>query len=143
MIITGGTIDSVDDVVAYSVIPRQESLLPRFIGNLKLPNAVEFSTVCMKDSRAITQDDRQQILKTIENSSASRIIISHGTFTMPDTARYLQARLTRNDQVVILTGSIIPIEFPMADAGFSLGYAFSQVEVLGTRRLHMHERPDS
>lgn len=50
---------------------------------------------------------------------------------MPDTARFLKANLKRNDQTIILTGSIIPIHgFSPSDGPFSLGYAVAKLEDL-------------
>ena len=53
-IITGGTIDSYYDGTQDTAVPNQESIIPGFIKNLKLPIEHQFTTVCMKDSRAIT-----------------------------------------------------------------------------------------
>lgn len=77
----------------------------------------------MKDSRQLGENDRKEILKAIEESPSNKIIITHGTYTMPDTARYLKANLKRNDQTIILTGSMIPIKgFSPSDGTFNLGY---------------------
>ncbi len=87
----------------------------------------------MKDSRSLNTDDLKNILKTVEKSKSKSkyIIITHGTYTMPDTARFLVANLKRKDQVIILTGSMVPLTgfFP-SDAPFNLGYAFSAVKTL-------------
>ncbi|HBL39139.1 TPA: asparaginase, partial [Candidatus Uhrbacteria bacterium] len=92
---------------------------------------VKFTEICMKDSRALTKQDIQSMVKTIEKSGAKRILITHGTYTMPDTARYIETNLKRDDQTIIITGSMIPLEgFSPSDAGFNLGYAFSQVKIL-------------
>ena len=60
-----------------------------------------------------------------------RIIITHGTYTMPDTGRYLKTHLKRKDQVIILTGSLIPMDgFSLSDANFNIGYSMAQLEHL-------------
>lgn len=85
----------------------------------------------MKDSRALTKGDRQKMLKTIEASKAKMIIITHGTYTMPDTARYLEKNLKRKDQTIVLTGSMVPIKgFDFSDGPFNLGFAFAMVTKL-------------
>ena len=85
----------------------------------------------MKDSRKITKNDMKKIVKTLSDSRSRKIIILHGTYTMPETARFLKANLDRRDQVIILTGSMIPLEgFTMSDAGFNLGYSISQLDLL-------------
>lgn len=85
----------------------------------------------MKDSREITRKDLTKALKTVEESPYTKIIITHGTYTMPDTARFLKANLKRKDQTIILTASAIPIQgFSPSDGPFNLGYAIAQIEHL-------------
>lgn len=85
----------------------------------------------MKDSRQLTKDDRKEILKRIEETPYKKIIITHGTYTMPDTARLLKANLKRNDQTIVLTGSMIPIKgFSPSDGTFNLGYSLAQAQKL-------------
>ena len=85
----------------------------------------------MKDSREINANDMKKILGTIQDSKHKKIIITHGTYTMPDTSRYLKANLKRKDQTIILTGSFIPLTgFSPTDAPFNLGYAISKVQDL-------------
>ncbi len=131
-LITGGTIDSYYDGSKDTVVPNKESIIPSFIKGLKLTNGkFEFTTICMKDSREINDKDRQNILKTIEGSAYSKILITHGTYSVPDTARFLQANLKRKDQVIILTASMIPLNgFSPSDGPFHLGYTIAQLSNL-------------
>lgn len=85
----------------------------------------------MKDSRAMNQHDMENILKVIQNSPHKKIIITHGTYAMPDTAKYLKSGLKRNDQTIVFTGSLIPlIGFAPSDAPFNLGYSVAKVQEL-------------
>ena len=85
----------------------------------------------MKDSRDIAQKDLNAIVKCIEKTRAKRIVITHGTYTMPDTARYLKHKLKLQDKTIVFTASMIPLAgFTPSDAPFNLGYAFSQVKIL-------------
>ncbi len=130
-ILTGGTIDSYYDGTRDTVVPNKYSVIPEFIKSLKLYADTKFTVVYMKDSRAINQKDRQDLLKAVEESPSAKIIITHGTYTMPDTARYLKANLKRDDQIIILTASMIPIKgFSPSDGPFNLGFAVAQVQVL-------------
>jgi len=130
-VITGGTIDSYYEGTRDTVMPSDHSIIPEFIKSIKLYNDSTFTEVCMKDSREINEDDRKKLLKTIEESPSKKIIITHGTYTMPDTARYLKANLKRNDQTIILTGSMIPIKgFSPSDGTFNLGYSVAQAQKL-------------
>lgn len=127
-IITGGTIDSYYDGTKDTAVTNEQSIIPKFIASLKLYSEHEFTTVCMKDSRAINEHDLKQILETVEKSLETKIIITHGTYTMPDTARYMKAHTKRNDQTIVLTGSMIPIQgFSPSDGPFSLGFAYAEV----------------
>ena len=92
VIITGGTIDSYYDGTKDTTVPRERSILPQFFKILKLYNEISFVEICMKDSRSITTDDRKRIVATIDNAKEKKIIITHGTYTLPDTARYIQAK---------------------------------------------------
>jgi L-asparaginase len=130
IIITGGTIDSSYDGTKDTVLPNKHSAIPAFLKSLKLPIAFEYSEVCMKDSRQITPSDLKKILKTVESSACKQIIITHGTYTMTDTARYLEAHLLRKNQIVILTGSMMPLSFAGSDAPFNLGFAIGKLSSL-------------
>lgn len=128
---TGGTIDSVYDGTKDTAVPREHSIIPQVVNNLRLYTQVKFDEVCMKDSRDITNDDLVKLTEIIEKSESTKVIITHGTYTMPDTARYLEANLQRKDQTIVVTGSYIPIDgFSPSDGTFNLGYAFARVQDL-------------
>jgi L-asparaginase len=130
-ILTGGTIDSKWLGKADTTVPHEHSVIPEYLKNLELYLDLEFSEVCMKDSRDLTPEDTQKILQTVEHSPAEKVIITHGTYTMPDTARFLKANLKRKGQTVVLTGSMSPLKgFDASDAAFALGYAIAQVGYL-------------
>lgn len=130
-IITGGTIDSYYNGIQDTVVPNEHSVIPEFINSLKLCNETTFTEICMKDSRALNQADREEMLKTLEKIPSKKVIITHGTYTMPDTARYIKANLKRNDQTIIITASMMPIRgFSPSDGTFNLGYALAQVQTL-------------
>lgn len=135
IIITGGTIDSVWSGAKDTIEVSQHSVLPEYFEelsrNLKFNEQIKFTEVCMKDSRAINEEDRKNVLKAIEESEATKIIITHGTYTMPDTARYIKDKLKRKDQTIVLTGSMVPIKgFDFSDGPFNLGFAFAQTKSL-------------
>ncbi|MBU1177910.1 asparaginase [Patescibacteria group bacterium] len=130
-IITGGTIDSYYDGSKDTAVVNKESIIPQFIEGLKLDQKSTFTKVCMKDSRELTRDDLESILQAVKDSSHKKIVITHGTYTMTDTARFLEANLENNNRVIILTGSFIPINgFSFSDGPFQLGYAMAKTENL-------------
>ena len=72
-ILTGGTIDSYWDGIADTAVPLKHSVIPEFIRSLKLYSPTEFTEVCMKDSRQLNEDDRQNILNAVERSNFAKI----------------------------------------------------------------------
>lgn len=131
VVITGGTIDSHYDGTKDTAVTNKESVLPAYFSSLRLYDKVTFQVVCMKDSRALGSKDRNAVLKAIQKTQAKHVLITHGTYTMPDTARYLKKHLGDHDKVILLTGSMIPlIGFSPSDAGFNLGFAFAKLHDL-------------
>ena len=126
----GGTIEFFDP--AYDAINKKlmklDSTIDSYFKNLIKPH-FDFSaeTVTEKDSREITQEDRKKLVLAIEKTSHKNILVTHGTFTMRETAAFLQKESDRfSDKKIILTGSMIPITgFSTSDAGFNLGFAIA------------------
>ena len=130
-VMTGGTIDSFYDSTKDTVVPNKKSSVPDYINGLKLYDNFQFTQVCMKDSRSITNADRAKIRSTIEKSPCKLTIITHGTYTMTDTAKILKTKLKNKDKTIILTGSMIPlIGFSPSDAPFNLGYSIAKIKDL-------------
>ncbi|OGZ01186.1 MAG: hypothetical protein A3B13_03715 [Candidatus Liptonbacteria bacterium RIFCSPLOWO2_01_FULL_45_15] len=131
-VITGGTMDSFYNGKKDTVEVSSASNIPAYIKSLNLYENIEFIQVTMKDSRALTKDDIQNVLNTIKKSKHKKIIVTHGTYTMPDTAKFLKANLKRSDQTIVFTGSMIPLMgFAPSDAPFNLGYSIAKVQELG------------
>jgi L-asparaginase len=130
-ILTGGTIDSYWDGVKDTAVPHEKSIIPNFVKSLKLYEDCDFTEVCMKDSRDLTNNDRKKLLKAVKNSKAERIIITHGTYTLPDSARFIEANYKKEDKVIIFVCSMIPLfGFSPTDGGFNLGYAVAKSQEL-------------
>jgi L-asparaginase len=87
-------------------------------------------TVCHKDSRAITEEDRLAIKNEIEHKykeGVRKFIITHGTYTMPDTGKFLLKNLSpeiSESIQVIITGSMFPWTLLGSDAPLNLGATF-------------------
>ena len=58
-----------------------------------------------------------------------RIVITHGTDTMVETARALAAGAL-DGKTIVLTGAMVPYAFGSSDGLFNLGSALSFVQVL-------------
>jgi L-asparaginase len=83
--------------------------------------------VTKKDSLDLTDEDRSTILKVVQEQSANRIVITHGTDTMIRTAEVLSQV---KEKVIILTGSMLPEKFATSDARFNIGMAVGSIQVL-------------
>ena len=89
---------------------------------------VKVETLMMIDSLNMTDDERQYIIKKCQKEVSQRIIITHGTDTMVETAKILAEHI--QDKTIILTGAMIPIKFGSSDGLFNLGSALSFVQIL-------------
>ncbi|MCW8330936.1 asparaginase domain-containing protein [Photobacterium sp. SDRW27] len=127
IIITGGTIDSYYDIDACTALCHQHTVIPEFITKFGQvpPNEFELCELCMKDSRDITLQDINEMSAAINLSNCNRHIITHGTFTLFDSARRLQTLLPKeHGQSIVFTGAMWPlVGFSPNDAGFNLGSA--------------------
>ncbi len=130
-VLMGGTIDSYYSGCKDTVITRKESIIERYIEGIKPYFKSKYTSIAMKDSRDLKLSDFKKMAKIIENSPHKKIIITHGTYAMSDSARYLKAHLKRKDQTIIFTGSMIPIDsFTFSDGGFNLGFAIAKLDSL-------------
>ena len=89
---------------------------------------VNIRTVMMIDSLEMTEADRALIVQNCLQSEEDRIVITHGTDTMTDTAAALARAVS--GKTVVLTGAMIPWAFGSSDGLFNLGSALSFVQVL-------------
>jgi L-asparaginase len=89
---------------------------------------ITIRTVMMIDSLEMTDADRALIVQNCLQSEEDRIVITHGTDTMTETAAELARAVT--GKTVVLTGAMIPYAFGSSDGLFNLGSALSFVQVL-------------
>lgn len=126
VIATGGTIDK--GYSPSSAALFLDSSFLGFIGDaLNLHVAWEFSQVLKKDSLEIDEEDRRLILEEVVGSSAQRIVVTHGTDSMIESAKFVSRNLPdhRAPCTVVFTGSFTPGRFNYAEACFNLGAAFA------------------
>lgn len=98
-----------------------------------------FYTVCRKDSQDMVDADRRKLAALCQETTERFILITHGTDTLIQTARFLEETLGRKcgGKVICLTGSMIPERFKGSDAMFNVG---SAVGCLMTNALFREER---
>lgn len=127
LLITGGTFDKEYNELDGKLFFR-ETHLPEMLrlGRSRVP--VRMKTLLMIDSLSMTAAQRRRILKECLAAKESRIVITHGTDTMPQTARLL-GRSVKN-KTVVLTGAMVPYKFGSSDGMFNLGSALSFAQTL-------------
>ena len=82
----------------------------------------------MVDSREITDEDRETIARNCVKAKEERILVTHGTDTMVDTARVIAGQV--KDKTIVLTGAMVPYTFGSSDGLFNLGSALAFVQTL-------------
>lgn len=127
ILITGGTFDKTYNEITGELSFKNTHINEMLqVGRAKVD--VKVRTLMMIDSLEMTDSHREIILKKCQNSKEDKIIITHGTDTMAETARYLGERI--QDRVIVLTGALIPYAFGSSDGFFNLGSAIAYVQVL-------------
>ncbi len=129
---TGGTIDSYYKGAVDTVVPNRKSVIPDFFKDMRINRRMKYNTICLKDSRDLLPSDREYLLHRITASPYKKIVVTHGTYTMAETAQYLQKQLPEdNNRVIVLTGALVPLKgFAPSDGSFNLGYCVSQLDIL-------------
>ena len=125
--ITGGTFDKEYNELngqLYFKDTHMSDLLD--MGRNKVP--VVIRTLMMIDSLEMTNEDRQLIAHQCINCDETKIVITHGTDTMAETARVLAEKV--KGKTIILTGAMIPIKFGSSDGLFNLGSALAFAQTL-------------
>jgi L-asparaginase len=89
---------------------------------------VEIRTLMMVDSLEMTDEDRELIAHQCINCDEDKIVITHGTDTMSQTAKMLAKKV--KNKTIVLTGAMIPIKFGSSDGLFNLGSALAFVQSL-------------
>jgi L-asparaginase len=89
---------------------------------------VDIETIMMKDSLEMSNDDRKTIVQQCLESDESKILITHGTDTMVETATLLAKKITT--KTIVLTGAMIPYKFGSSDGLFNLGSSLSFLQIL-------------
>lgn len=129
IIVTGGTFDKkYNDITGelYFKSSHIQNMLE--LGRSRLDLTIR--TLMMIDSCDMTDEDREIIVKNCEKAPEKKIIVTHGTDTMVETAKILANSI--KDKTIILTGAMIPYTFGSSDGLFNLGSAIAFVQTLPT-----------
>lgn len=125
--ITGGTFDKEYNELNGQLYFKDTHLHDLLeLGRSKLK--VEIRTLMMIDSLEMTDEDRSLIAHQCNQCEEDKIVITHGTDTMSDTAKVLAEKV--KNKTIVLTGAMIPIKFGSSDGLFNLGSALAFAQTL-------------
>ncbi len=128
IIITGGTFDKDYDPLSGKLTFRNTHL-EQILKDVRLTVPVELETNQLIDSMEMSEEQRERVVEACARAPEQRIIVTHGTDTMTETARRLHERGL--DKTIVLTGAMVPYSVSGSDAVFNLGTAMSAVQLLG------------
>jgi L-asparaginase len=125
--VTGGTFDKEYNELTGSLFFK-DTHLPEMLRLGRSRIDVSISTLMMIDSLEMSDADRARIVDECGRTAETRIVITHGTDTMVETATALAASMS--EKTIVLTGAMIPYAFGSSDGLFNLGSALSFVQAL-------------
>lgn len=122
----GGTIDKIyfDAKSSYEV--GSPNIL-KVLSDLSLNIEYSVSSLMQKDSLDMDDADRELIVEKVAGTEEERIIITHGTDTMVETAKVLSKI---RHKTIVITGALEPALFKTSDAMFNIGCAVAAVQIL-------------
>ncbi|GAB5534764.1 MAG: asparaginase domain-containing protein [Rubricoccaceae bacterium] len=127
---TGGTIDKVY-FDAKSTFQVGQPLVSEILDAAGVVLEYEVEVLFQKDSLELTDADRQLVIDRVQNSPAQRILITHGTDTMTETASAVSNALgADSDRTIVFVGSLTPARFKASDAEFNVGFAAAAAQIL-------------
>jgi len=126
---TGGTIDK----VYFDAQSEFEVGDPQITGILRTAGVAfewEVETLLRKDSLDLTDADRQRVAEAVHACACRHVVVTHGTDTMAETARAVEAHGPLTDKTVVFVGSLAPARFKGTDAEFNIGFAAACAQTL-------------
>tara|TARA_B100000945_G_C20233284_1_gene526350 strand:+ start:98 stop:583 length:486 start_codon:yes stop_codon:yes gene_type:complete len=128
ILITGGTFDKSYNHISGDLF-FEKTHIPEMLERSKCRLNVDVKTLMMIDSLEMTQKDIEKIIDECKETKSSRIVITHGTDTMVNTAKKIAEKI--KNKTIVLTGAMIPYAFGSSSDGFfNLGSALSFVQTL-------------
>lgn len=127
ILITGGTFDKEYDFLTGN-LNFEETHVPEMLKLGRCTLDTEVRTIMMVDSLEMTDADREVILHSCRNADEDKILITHGTDTMKETAAYLAKENLQ--KTIVITGAMVPYKFGSSDGFFNLGSALAFLQTL-------------
>jgi len=128
ILVTGGTIDKQYNPLNGELIFSKTSV-EEMLAQSRNTVETELEVLMLKDSLEMQDQDREMLSMACNKSQETKIVITHGTDTMVESAQEIAAHLA-TDKTVVLLGAMVPYQFKQSDALFNLGCAISAVQIL-------------
>ncbi|MBK7467547.1 MAG: asparaginase [Saprospiraceae bacterium] len=127
--VTGGTFDKEYNFV-NGLLYFKDTHIPEMLQRGRCTLESDVKMLMMVDSLEMTDDDREIIIHNCERTKSNKIILTHGTDTIVQTAQKIaEAKIV--NKTIVLTGAMIPYAFGTSSDGFfNLGSALAFVQVL-------------
>lgn len=127
--VTGGTFDKEYNYITGELYFKDTHLMEMFERG-RSEVAIDIKTLMMIDSLEMREEDRAIIVYNCTKTPATRILLTHGTDRMVETAQLL-AESNITGKTIVLTGAMVPYAFGTSSDGFfNLGSALAFVQVL-------------
>lgn len=127
ILVTGGTFDKEYNELTGELFFK-DSHIHEMLRLGRCNADLDVRILMMIDSLQMTPQDRQDILRNCIDSPASKIVITHGTDTMEQTAVVLGEAAM--EKTIVLTGATVPYKFGSSDGLFNLGSALAFAQTL-------------
>ena len=125
--VTGGTFDKEYNEITGELFFKDTHIREILeLGRAQLD--VKIKTLMLVDSLNMTNEDRGVVLENCVSTKDKNIVITHGTDTMTETAKFIASEKLK--KTIVLTGAMIPYKFGSSDGLFNLGSAFAFAQVL-------------
>ncbi|HVZ23161.1 MAG TPA: asparaginase domain-containing protein [Vicinamibacterales bacterium] len=130
ILVTGGTFDKQYDELT-GTLAFGETHVPEMLRLGRCRLDLEVRPLMMIDSLEMTDSGRRTIADACLGAREARIVVTHGTDTMVETARALAAAVSPSaGKTIVLTGAMVPYAFGSSDGLFNLGSALSFAQAL-------------
>ncbi|CAC5383614.1 unnamed protein product [Mytilus coruscus] len=130
-----GTIDTVLENSKRGIEVSEEAAIVKILDRGRVSTRPTIVKACSKNSQELTHEDLNKIATLCKNSVSSKILITHGTDTMVETAKFLADH--NFDKTILLTGAFRPETFKDTDADFNVGFALGVLHCLATRDVYI------
>lgn len=128
LLLTGGTIDAKYNELTGG-LDYGQTHIGSMLDQARSRLDIDIEELMMVNSLDITDEQRQQILQACAQAEQNRIVITHGTDTIVETAKLLGDNAP-DGKTIVLVGAMIPFTFGNSDALFNLGAALAAVQTM-------------